>query len=203
MLLAPVMMLFQSHFVFGTLLGYRVSWSSQQRDDADLPWSEAARRHWAHMLLGVVFAGVSFAVSAHLLPWIAPVVVGLLLAIPLTVLTARASLGMRAARAGLFLIPEESEPSQLLERAAELSARELEVVEDGVEWVLTDARAHALHLALLESQPAPVETPALASARRKLLAGPYEPLSTQEKAAVLLDAGTLAEARGRRMARAS
>ncbi len=203
MLLAPVMMLFQSHFVFGTLLGYRVSWSSQQRDDADLPWAEAARRHGVHTLVGVVLAGVSLALSVDLLPWVAPVVVGLLLSIPLSVLTARASLGMRAARAGLFLIPEESEPPRLLERAAELSARELEAVEDGVEWVLTDARAHALHLALLEAQPRPVETPALASARRKLLAGPVEPLSTQEKAAVLLDAATLSEARGRRVARAS
>jgi membrane glycosyltransferase len=156
-----------------------------------------------HTLVGVVLAGVSLALSVDLLPWVAPVVVGLLLSIPLSVLTARASLGMRAARAGLFLIPEESEPPRLLERAAELSARELESVEDGVEWVLTDARAHALHLALLEAQPRPVETPALASARRKLLAGPVEPLSPQEKAAVLLDAATLCEARGRRMARAS
>ncbi|XXF77962.1 glucans biosynthesis glucosyltransferase MdoH [Myxococcaceae bacterium GXIMD 01537] len=200
MLLAPVMMLFQSHFVFGVLLGFRVSWSSQQREDADLPWSEAARRHWGHMLVGVALAWAGLALSVELLLWLAPVVAGLLLSIPLTVLTARASLGLRAARSGLFLIPEEFEPPALLERAQALSVQELEPVEDGVERVLTDARAHALHLALLEGQPKPVETPALASARRKLLEGGYEPLSAQEKAAVLLDAGTLTEARGLRMA---
>jgi membrane glycosyltransferase len=203
MLLAPVMMLFQSHFVLGTLLGYRVSWTSQQREDADLPWSEGARRHAVHTLLGVGLLGATLALPGGLLTWLAPVVAGLLLSIPLSVFTARASLGARAARAGLFLIPEESEPPHLLERAQELSVRELEPVEDGVERVLSDARAHALHLALLEGQPGAGEPPALASARQKLLAGPLEPLSTQEKVAVLLDAGTLAEVRGWRLARAA
>ncbi|WNG48342.1 glucans biosynthesis glucosyltransferase MdoH [Archangium minus] len=195
MLLAPVMMLFQSHFVFGTLLGYRVSWTSQQRDDEDLPWAEAVRRHAVHTLVGVVLAAVALALSPGLLLWLSPVVAGLLLSIPMSVWTARASLGTWAARHGLFLIPEESTPPTVVARALELAQRELEPVEDGLERVLTDPRAHALHLALLESLPVTGAAPlALASARRKLLEGQREPLSAQEKAAVLMDAETLAEA---------
>ena len=202
MLLAPVMMLFQSHFVFGTLLGYRVSWTSQQRDDEELPWAEAARRHAVHTLAGVVLAAVALALSPGLLPWLSPVVAGLLLSIPLSVWTARASLGTWAERHGLFLIPEELAPPPVVTRALELARRESEPVEDGLERVLTDPRAHALHLALLESLPGTGVAPlALASARRKLLEGPPEPLSTQEKAAVLLDAETLARARSRYTAR--
>jgi membrane glycosyltransferase len=200
-LLAPVMMLFQSHFVLGTLLGYRVSWTSQQREDADLPWAEAARRHAVHTGAGVLLGAAALALSPGLLAWLAPVVAGLLLSIPLSVLTARASLGMWAERAGLFLIPEETQPPTVLERAREAEeAHAVAPVTDAVEQVLTDARAHALHLALLESQPGLDPVPAaLGSARRKLLGGSVEPLSPPEKNAVLLDAGTLAEARERRM----
>ncbi|WP_257457948.1 glucans biosynthesis glucosyltransferase MdoH [Archangium lipolyticum] len=197
-LLAPVMMLFQSHFVFGTLLGYRVSWTSQQRDDQDLPWAEAARRHAVHTAVGVVLAAVAFLVSPGLLPWLSPVVAGLLLSIPLSVWTARASLGTWAARHGLFLIPEESAPPPVVARALELSERELEPVGDGLERVLKDPRAHALHLALLASSPGiDVTSLALASARRKLLEGQPEQLSANEKVAVLLDAATLEQARPR------
>ncbi|MET0401639.1 MAG: glucans biosynthesis glucosyltransferase MdoH [Cystobacter sp.] len=197
-LLAPVMMLFQSHFVFGTLLGYRVSWSSQQRGDEALPWAEAARRHAVHMGMGVALVALALVVGPGLLAWLAPVVAGLLLSIPLTVWTARASWGAWTERLGLFRIPEESAPPPVLVRAFELAQNEVEVVEDGLEQVLNDARTHALHLALLESSPGVERTSlTLASARRKLLEGPPARLSVQEKAAVLLDAETLAEARGR------
>ncbi|MBZ4421981.1 glucans biosynthesis glucosyltransferase MdoH [Myxococcus sp. RHSTA-1-4] len=204
-LLAPVMMLFQSHFVFGTLLGYRVSWTSQQREDADLPWAEAARRHAVHTAVGVALAIGTFALSPGLVAWLAPVVAGLLLSIPLSVLTARASLGLWTERVGLFLIPEETVPPKVLERAREVTEEHaVAPVADAVDHVLSDARAHALHLALLESLPGPETVPAaLASARRKLLGGSVEPLSAPEKVAVLLDAGTLTEARERRLTRAT
>ncbi|SEM68224.1 membrane glycosyltransferase [Stigmatella aurantiaca] len=204
MLLAPVMMLFQSHFVFGTVLGYRVSWSSQQRDDADLPWSEAARRHWGHTVFGVVLAVASAALSRDLLLWLSPVVAGLLLSIPMSVWTARASLGTWAAKLGLFLIPEERVEHPLLVRAQALSEQKLETVDDGLKRVLTDPRAHALHLALLEEQPGPsIASIELATARRKLLSGQQDALSTQEKSMVLLDPATLAEARLRFMSQTS
>ncbi|CAM3518336.1 glucans biosynthesis glucosyltransferase MdoH [Corallococcus sp. ZKHCc1 1396] len=198
-LMAPVMMLFQSHFVFGTLLGYRVSWSSQQREDTDLPWSEALRRHKWHMAVGAVLAALTVAVAPGMLAWLSPVILGLWLAPAISVFTARASLGLWAQRRGLFLIPEEVTPPAVLVRAQELSEEGLEPVDDALDHVLTDPRAHALHLALLEAHPTAGVPGALASARRKLLAGAVEPLSPQEKSAVLLDARTLSELRGRRL----
>jgi membrane glycosyltransferase len=104
---------------------------------------------------------------------------------------------------GLFLLPEETEPPTVLSRAREVTEEHaVAPVADAVDHVLTDARAHALHLALLEAQPGLETAPvALAEARRKLLGGAMEPLSPPEKTAVLLDAGTLAEARERRLAR--
>jgi membrane glycosyltransferase len=198
-LMAPVMMLFQSHFVFGTLFGYKVNWSSQQREDTDLPWSEALRRHKWHMVIGVVLAALTIAVAPGMLAWLSPVILGLWLAPAISVFTSRASLGLWLQRRGLLLIPEEVQPPTVLVRAQELAEEGMEPVDDALDHVLTDPRAHALHLALLESHPAASVPAALASARRKLLAGGVEPLSPQEKSAVLLDARTLSELRGRRL----
>ncbi len=201
-LLAPAMMLFQSHFVLGTLLGYRVSWSSQQRDDAALPWPEAARRHAVHTLVGLALAVALAALSEELLIWSLPVVGGLLLSIPLSVWTARASLGRLAARAGLFLIPEESAPPPVLARAQALAEDpRLPPVHDALAQVLGDARTHALHLALLAQQPPVPESLRLAEARRKLLHGSPETLTAQERGLLLLDAQGLSEARTRALAR--
>jgi membrane glycosyltransferase len=44
------------------------------------------------------------------IPWLLPVGGALILAIPLSALTSRVSLGRRLARARLFLIPEETDP---------------------------------------------------------------------------------------------
>ncbi|WNG57569.1 hypothetical protein F0U59_24500 [Archangium gephyra] len=85
-----------------------------------------------------------------------------------------------------------------MSRGLELAQLQLEPVEDGLDRVLTNPRAHTLHLALLELLPGSGATPlVLASARRKLLEGTPEPLSTQEKTAALLDAETLTQARSR------
>ncbi|MBF5040799.1 glucans biosynthesis glucosyltransferase MdoH [Aggregicoccus sp. 17bor-14] len=196
-LLAPAMMVFQSHFVLGTLLGYRVSWSSQQRDDASLTWREAARRHGVHTLLGLALGAATAAISTRLLLWALPVVGGLLLSIPLCVWTARATLGRLAARFGLFLIPEETEAPAVLARAQALTARSMPApVQDALAHVLEDPRAHAVHLALLVQHPAPSEPTSLllASARRKLHAGEREALSAAERKALLQDAATLRDA---------
>ena len=53
------------------------------------------------------------------------------------------------------------------------------------------------HLALLETSGGEAPAPVLAAARRKLFEGAPAELSAQEKTAVLLDADTLVEARGR------
>ena len=41
------------------------------------------------------------------LPWILPVVTGLILSIPIAVLTSRRDVGVAARRAGIFVTPEE------------------------------------------------------------------------------------------------
>jgi len=107
MLLAPIRMLFHSRFVVIALAGWAVQWRSPARDDASTTWGYALRQHGPQTLIGVVWAAFVAWLDPEYLWWLAPVAGALIVSIPLSVYTSRASLGRRARDAGLFLIPEE------------------------------------------------------------------------------------------------
>ena len=109
-LLAPIRMLFHTQFVAAALTGRTVHWKSPPREDAATTWSEALRRHGSHTLLGVVWAGGVYWLNPSFLWWLLPVVGALMLSIPLSVFSSRASLGRRLRQARFFMIPEESWP---------------------------------------------------------------------------------------------
>jgi len=108
MLLAPVMMLFHTEFIIRILCGRAVGWPAQPREDRGVPWETALRRHRWHSLLGVVAGGVLGFYAPSYLPWVAPVIAGLVLAAPLTVFSSRRGTGLAARYLNLFLTPEES-----------------------------------------------------------------------------------------------
>jgi membrane glycosyltransferase len=110
MLLAPVMMLFHSIFVLRILTGAAVGWPPQPRGDRGTDWDTALRRHVAHLLLGAVALTVIGLWAPSFLPWLVPVVAGLMLAAPLAVLSSRRSAGVKARRLRIFLTPEERDP---------------------------------------------------------------------------------------------
>jgi membrane glycosyltransferase len=72
-----------------------------------MPWKVALRRHILHALLGVVAMVTLGYLAPSYLPWILPVVAGLILSIPIAVLTSRRDVGVAARRAGVFVTPEE------------------------------------------------------------------------------------------------
>jgi membrane glycosyltransferase len=106
-LLAPVMMLFHTSFVTAILLGSAVGWPAQSRGDRGMSWQQAVRRHVGHALLGAVALAIFAYVTPSYLPWILPVCAGLILAVPLAVLSSRREVGVAARRLRLFLTPEE------------------------------------------------------------------------------------------------
>jgi len=113
-LLAPVLMLQQTAAVIDILLGGRVTWSGQRRDGSEAGWWEAARHYGAPTLAGASWALGAYMLTPALLPWLAPVLLGLVLAIPLALLSGRADLGLAAARRRWFLVPEEIRPPREL-----------------------------------------------------------------------------------------
>ncbi|MGE0222483.1 MAG: glucans biosynthesis glucosyltransferase MdoH [Acetobacteraceae bacterium] len=88
-------------------LGVQDQWLPQNRCDRGVPWSEAVRLFWPHTLLGaVVFAAFGSAGWTTAL-WAAPLAGGLLLAVPICVLTAWPTLGRWMRRHAVAGIPEE------------------------------------------------------------------------------------------------
>jgi len=113
-LLAPIRMLFHTQFVAGTLIGGAMGWRSPPREDAETGWGEAIRRHGWHSLLGILWAAGVYWLNPGFAWWLAPITGALALSIPISVFSSRVSLGVRARRARLFLIPEESRPPREL-----------------------------------------------------------------------------------------
>jgi membrane glycosyltransferase len=114
-LIAPVMMILQSSAVGEILLGRDAGWQVQRRDDGKWPLRDLIRKYAAPTLFGVGMAASAFAVSLPLLLWMAPVISGLLLSIPIAMLSSSGS------KSGLFRTPEETSPPQVLLRANELA----------------------------------------------------------------------------------
>ena len=120
-LIAPVMMIFQSTAVGEILLGRDAGWQVQRRDDGGVARGEIIRRYALPTAFGIMMAATAYAVSLPLLLWMAPVMFGLLLAIPIAVLSSTAGSASASRRPRLFGTPEQTAPPQVLIRANELA----------------------------------------------------------------------------------
>jgi membrane glycosyltransferase len=108
-LLAPSMMLFQTSFVVTTLLGHPVTWNAQDRGDRGITFRESFSRHKWHVAIGLLWGGVILYVAPRYIWWMSPILLGLLLSVPLTMLTSLTSAGVWMRKRGLLLTPEETE----------------------------------------------------------------------------------------------
>jgi membrane glycosyltransferase len=108
---APLLMLWHTEFVLSALLGVSVNWAAQKRAAQGTTWAYAFRNFWKQTLVGIVWALITWRTDPALLPWMTPVLLGMVSGVPLTVLTSRRSAGKRARNFGLFLTPEETAPS--------------------------------------------------------------------------------------------
>ncbi|MCG2638598.1 MULTISPECIES: hypothetical protein [Bradyrhizobium] len=142
-LMAPVMMIFQSIAVVEILVGRDAGWQTQRRDDGTVERRELYRKYGAPTLCGVAMAGSAYAVSLPLLLWMAPVIVGLLFAVPIGALTAGPAPGK------LFATPEDREPPSVLRRANELSAAAEVGIKPALVALREDPELLAFHLAQL------------------------------------------------------
>jgi len=155
MLLAPVLMLFQSRFVFAIILRRDIGWAEQQRDDHQTGFKEAILAHSGHTLIGFTAGYVTYNYVPSFFWWFVPVLLGLVLSIPLSVYSSSTFLGRKSKQKGLFLIPEETDPPELLnDLYPELHHKD----QDGATYnpiqprsiqAITNPRVHALHTALL------------------------------------------------------
>jgi membrane glycosyltransferase len=156
---APLQMLWHSKFIATILLGIGVHWGPQNRGADGISWSQALRQHWGHTLIGLVWGSLVWWLDPFTFWWFVPVITGMVLSIPLSVFTSRRGWGNWVRRAGLFLTPEETMPSDelatLRARMANAEyAKKAAPVRDAsaiIEAVL-DPYVNAIHVSLLREK---------------------------------------------------
>lgn len=147
-LVAPILMLFQTKFVWAILLRRTIGWPSQERADHSTTFGDAVSMHGVHTLLGVAAGVVSYLYLPDYFWWFVPVLSGVLLSIPLSMLSSSVHLGQVARGLGLFVTPAERQRPEVLvefDKALAASPAHTYTIEDA----LREPHVHALHLALL------------------------------------------------------
>jgi membrane glycosyltransferase len=182
---APLLMLWHTRFVLTNLFGASVGWGQQKRGSDGTTWAFAARRHWEHTLIGLIWGVFMWRLDPYLFWWFTPVCAGMVVSIPLSVWTSRRSLGARARKLGLFLTPEETKPpSELVSLRSQMKIHEITADTTprrpyaGLAEAALDPYVNAIHVSLLrEKQLNPVYAEQLA----KLGVGSQQVHSLEEK----------------------
>jgi membrane glycosyltransferase len=150
-LIAPVMMIFQSTAVGEILLGRDAGWQVQRRNDGEVPRGEIIRKYALPTFIGLVMAVSAYAVSLPLLLWMAPVIAGLVLAIPIAMLSSTAGPDLHRSR--LFNTPEQAAPPRVLIRANELADTPHRAVSCPLQELRNDPDLLSAHLQSLRATP--------------------------------------------------
>jgi len=118
LLLSPIMWVGHTLFLGGLLFGRTIGWIEQTRDDHAVPLSLAIHNLWPQTVLGLATLGVLAATAPAAIPYALFIAGGLVLAVPLAVLTASPALGRVLIRLGIGRLPEETSPPAALRALA-------------------------------------------------------------------------------------
>ena len=200
-LLAPIHMMFNSKFVLFSLLGQGVSWVTQKRGAEDgTDWREAIITHGGQTIFGLVWGVSAFILLPAFFWWLSPVLAGLVLAIPVSIILSKGSLGTQARRIGLFLTPEEVQPPHELARLTQNLAecyknmRPIEALRNdyGLLQAVLDPYINAIHVAMLrQRRPSEESRDWFSLLRHRLLSEGPTQLTQKETLALLLDAESM------------
>ncbi|MEM7696871.1 MAG: glucans biosynthesis glucosyltransferase MdoH [Verrucomicrobiota bacterium] len=148
-LFAPILMLYHTRFVICNLLGRTVGWPTQRRGADGTSWDEAISQHGWMTMLGLVVGAVTLYFSVTLFFWLAPVLIGLWFAIPLSVWTSRSDIGKSAQREKLFLAPEETKTPRVVAEALLAGENKAAPAFQGITSAVVDPFLNAIHVSLL------------------------------------------------------
>jgi membrane glycosyltransferase len=141
--------------------------------------------------MALLWGTLLFLVNRSFFWWNMPVFIPVILSIPLSVWSSRASLGRRFRTLGLFITPEETAPPPELQNLDVKEERELLPMESEAGFVraVVDPKVNFLHRSLLRKER--TVAPSVASRRQQLqdkaIAGGPESLSVKEKKELLYD----------------
>lgn len=151
-LIAPIMMLVHTGAVFSVLMGRDSGWKPQRRDDGSVPLRDLYHRHRWHMCTGLALLAAGYADSISLVAWLSPTILGLVLAIPVSGLTASPDIGRAIMRRRLLCTPEETAPPAVVtSMRAHLPLYEAAVVDvPSLARIAGDKKLRAAHIAVTD-----------------------------------------------------
>ena len=193
-LLAPILLFFYTRFVILTLLGLKVGWKTQNREDAAIPAGDAVRMYWGPTLAGLLVTVATAIWIPSLTIWLSPLLAGLVLSIPVAMWTSSESAGRFLKRKGLLLIPEEISCPAILENldppAPETRPHASLPGHAGILQLVISPEVNAIHSSLLRRSKvhARYREEYLAGLRQRLLADGPDKLARREILALLWDA---------------
>ncbi len=155
-LFAPVQMLMQSRYVAEILLGRDAGWGSQRREDGRVSWLDAWRFHWSHTLAGALLSVTFWLLSPELFWWLSPALLGMLMAIPLSVISGSTRVGRWLSWIGLLATPEEMQVPEIVSRRDALCSAHDSAGGDALANLANDEGARNWHI---ELNPPPPERP--------------------------------------------
>lgn len=193
--MAPILMVFHSKFVLYTLLGRGVRWAEQRRkSDGSVDWQESIMNLSGITLLALVWGVVAFLQSPVFFGWISPVLAGMVLAIPFSIVTA----GKRSGKCkGLFCTLEEIDPPQVIDELSHHLAQAHErsvplpalAQNYGLLQAALDPYVNALHVSLLRQRQrvTPESRDYLDLLRKRVVREGPDALTKRELSALMYD----------------
>lgn len=154
-LYAPIMMLIQNHHLIDILRGRDSGWATQRRGASGDTWSSVGRLHRWHTAAGIALTVGLYFTNRDLLAWMSPIILGLLLAIPLSWMSGRPDIGHGLRWLGLLLIDSETSAVPIIRRRDAIAAAFPPLPADGLAYLATHADAAAAHIAFNQPKPQP------------------------------------------------
>lgn len=106
-LFAPTMMMFHTDFVMRTLLGKITNWRQQIRQGRRIGLLTALRVHGIHVLIASAWGTALYLIVPKYLLWLLPVLGGLMISVPLTMISSSDVVGGFLRKCGFLMTPEE------------------------------------------------------------------------------------------------
>jgi len=155
-LLAPCIMASHTMMVASIFLGRAVGWGSQNRETDGTAWADAFRVHLFPTLLGIGWTFVAFQISPTFAAWMSPILLGLVLSVPVSVITSRTRYGKALRRRNILATPEELVPPSVILLADEARSSYDPALDSsaehrqGVIAAIVDPYVNGVHVSLLE-----------------------------------------------------
>ena len=114
-MVTPILMLYRNQFIFQILFQKNIGWPAQDRGKNQLSFKKACLFHGYQMIIGLILFLFLYIYIPYSVTWQLPIYLGLILSIPLSVILSRVSFGEKTLRWGLFCIPQEINPPEIIQ----------------------------------------------------------------------------------------